>query len=199
MKRSALLALASVPAAALIAQLAFDAPWWTADQVAARALASGDAARASETFRDPSWRATALYRDGEFQSAADLWSSLSTAEAAFDHGNALVFLGKYEDAVASYERALELRPDWGAAADNRDVAAARIRTEVELGEATEVGADDIVFTKGENSGGDEVEATGGDPLGEDALRELWLRNVQTQPADFLRAKFSYQAQVGGDD
>ena len=199
MKRSLLLAIAGVPVAALIAQFAVDDPWWTPDQVAARALERGDAALAAETFRDAGWRATAQYRDGEFRAAADLWSSQGTAEAAFDQGNALVFLGKYEDAVESYERALELRPDWRLAAENRDVAAARIRTEVEVGEATEIGADDIVFTKGENNGGDEVEATGGDQLGEDAMRELWLRNVQTKPADFLRAKFSYQSQLGGDE
>ena len=35
-----------------------------------------------------------------------------------------------------------------------------------------------------------------------AFRALWLRNVQTQPADFLRAKFAYQhsaAQSGAED
>lgn len=199
MRRALLLAMAAIPAAAVVAQLAFEDPWWTPDQVAARALARGDFAEAGETFRDPSWRATAHYRGGEFQDAADGWGSLETAEAAFDNGNALVFLGKYEAAVESYERALELRPAWRLAAENRDVATARIRTEVELGEATEVGADDIVFTKGEDKGGDEVEVTGGDTLGEAAMRELWLRNVQTKPADFLRAKFAYQAAVGGDE
>jgi Ca-activated chloride channel family protein len=27
------------------------------------------------------------------------------------------------------------------------------------------------------------------------LRNLWLRRVQTAPADFLRAKFAYQASM----
>jgi Ca-activated chloride channel family protein len=31
--------------------------------------------------------------------------------------------------------------------------------------------------------------TGG---GDQALREIWLRQVQTRPADFLRSKFAYQ-------
>ena len=51
------------------------------------------------------------------------------AEAAYNRGNALTFRGQYEDAVASYERALELRPGWAEAATNRRIAESRIRTE----------------------------------------------------------------------
>ena len=32
------------------------------------------------------------------------------------------------------------------------------------------------------------------PLSDEELRALWLRRVQTKPADFLRAKFAFQAQ-----
>ena len=32
----------------------------------------------------------------------------------------------------------------------------------------------------------------GQPLSDAAMQELWLRRVQTKPADFLRAKFSFQ-------
>ena len=39
-----------------------------------------------------------------------------------------------------------------------------------------------------------AEVAGGDPLSDDQLRALWLRRVQTKPADFLRAKFAYQLQ-----
>jgi Ca-activated chloride channel family protein len=38
---------------------------------------------------------------------------------------------------------------------------------------------------------------GGDPLSDEELRGLWLRRVQTKPADFLRAKFAYQVQAQG--
>ena len=33
---------------------------------------------------------------------------------------------------------------------------------------------------------------GGEKLSDEELREVWLRQVQTKPADFLRAKFAYQ-------
>jgi len=31
-------------------------------------------------------------------------------------------------------------------------------------------------------------------MNDDEMRAVWLRKVQTKPADFLRAKFSYQHQ-----
>jgi len=37
-----------------------------------------------------------------------------------------------------------------------------------------------------------VEVDQGAPLSEEELRALWLREVETRPADFLRAKFAYQ-------
>jgi len=44
-----------------------------------------------------------------------------------------------------------------------------------------------------------VEATGGEVPSDDELRALWLRNVQTEPADFLRVKFAYQRAVQATD
>jgi Ca-activated chloride channel family protein len=61
-----------------------------------------------------------------------------------------------------------------------------------------VKADKIVFEKGKNPNpGEKTEVAGGDPLTDEELRGLWLRRVQTKPADFLRAKFAYQAQEKG--
>lgn len=191
-------ALGALPLAALVAALAFDEPWWTRDQQGARLWRDGAYAAAARRFEDPDWRAAALYRDGAFEDAANALSGRTDAAAAYNRGNALVFLGRYAEAVESYDVALAARPGWSAAEENRRIAELRIRADVALGEATELGADDVVFDENARPGGDEVEVTGGDPLGDDALRALWLRNVQTEPADFLRVKFAYpKAREGG--
>lgn len=195
MSRSLVLSLAAVPLAALVAQLAFEEPWWTRDQRGQRHFDAGAYAEAAQSFTNPEWHAMSLYRAGEFADAANALAGVPGAEGAYNRGNALVLLGKYEEAVESYERALELRPDWTAAAENQEIARLRIRTETALGEATEVGADDIVFDENMGQGGDEQEVTGGEALADDALSALWLRNVQTRPADFLRVKFAYQSAV----
>ena len=43
----------------------------------------------------------------------------------------------------------------------------------------------------DRSGGEET-VEGAVKLSDAELRAMWLRRVQTRPADFLRAKFAYQ-------
>jgi Ca-activated chloride channel family protein len=168
----------------------------TADQNAYRAYAAGDYESAAGEFADPMWHGVALFRHGEFELAAGVFAGFDTAEAAFNQGNALVMQGKYDDAVARYERALELHPEWQPAIVNRDIAAARAAMlKQEGGDMTGgmLGADEIVFTDTKSPPSDQTEQTdGGQRLSEVELRSIWLRQVQTRPADFLRAKFAYQ-------
>ena len=86
--------------------------WLTPDQQGARLLARQHYAEAAKQFHDPLWQGTALYRDGQFKEAAAAFARVDSPEAAFDRGNALLMHGKYSDAIASYDRALQRRPDW---------------------------------------------------------------------------------------
>jgi hypothetical protein len=67
----------------------------------------------------------------------------------------------------------------------------------EGGEGTggQLSADAIVFTQGKNPGqqGGEQDTSAGGAMSDEELHDRWLRRVQTAPADFLRAKFAYQA------
>jgi Ca-activated chloride channel family protein len=168
----------------------------TTDRQAYRLFTAGDYEAAAAAFADPMWQGVALFRQGEFEQAAGVFAGFDTAEAAFNQGNALLMLGKYDEAVARYERALALRPDWEPAVINRDIAAARAALLArEGGEVTGgmLGADEIVFSdqKSPPSAGEE-QTEGGVELSDEELRSVWLRQVQTKPADFLRAKFAYQ-------
>jgi Ca-activated chloride channel family protein len=168
----------------------------TADQRGYRAFERADYALAASRFADPMWQAVALYRGGEFEQAASLFAGFDTAEAAFNQGNALVMQGKYEAAVERFGRALALRPGWGDAQVNRRIAAGRAAAlEKKGGDMTggQLGADDYVFEKGgaSPSTGDE-QGQGAQEATDAELRSIWLRQVQTRPADFLRAKFAQQ-------
>jgi hypothetical protein len=35
----------------------------------------------------------------------------------------------------------------------------------------------------------------GAPMSDEAVRALWLKSVQTRPADFLKSRFAYQLQA----
>lgn len=197
-----LLPLLVAVSAAAVCLIAGDCSLLTPDQKAHRLFGVGEFASAAETFRDPMGRGAALYRQGEFEEAAGVFAGYDTSEAAFNQGNSLVFLGRYDEAVARYERALELRLGWEDAVVNRDIAAARAAMlKREGGNSTGgmLGADDIVFSDTGSDAGEQVETEGGKPLSDEELRAIWLRQVQTRPADFLRAKFAYQAATRSDD
>jgi Ca-activated chloride channel homolog len=156
-------------------------------------------AEAAKRFHDPLWQGVALYRDGQFKEAAAAFARVDSPEAIFDRGNALLMHGKYSDAIASYDRALQLRPDWHEAQVNRDLAEAR-RQMLEPpkddagGTGGQLEADEIVFDDRPQQSSDtqQVEVVTGGQLTDEQLQALWLRRVQTKPADFLRAKFAYQ-------
>jgi Ca-activated chloride channel homolog len=156
-------------------------------------------AEAAKRFRDPLWRGVVLYRDGQFKEAAAAFARADTPEAAFDRGNALLMHGKYSDAITSYDRALHQRSDWREAQANRALAEARRRMlhppkDDAGGTGGQLEADEIVFDDRPQQSGDsqEVEVVSGGKMSDEQLQALWLRRVQTKPADFLRAKFAYQ-------
>jgi Ca-activated chloride channel homolog len=173
--------------------------WLTLDQQGERLMERHQYAEAAKHFADPLWQGVALYRDGQFKEAAAVFARVDSAEAAFDRGNALLMHGKYSDAIASYDRALQRRPGWREAQANRDLAEARRKLlEPPKDDAGGTGGqekpDEIVFDDRPKQSGDskEVEVVTGGRLTDEQLQALWLRRVQTKPADFLRAKFAYQ-------
>lgn len=177
--------------------LGWPALWASQDQRGRWSYERQDYAGAAQAFRDPMWRGVALVKAGDFKAAADMFSGVDTAEGAYNHGNALVMLGKYTEAVARYDRALALRPGWREARDNRALALLRAERLTspggDAGDQRE-GADQIVYDKGAKSSGQSTEDTGA-AMSDSEVRALWLKRVQTRPADFLRARFAYQLQA----
>ncbi len=89
------------------------------DQQAAAALAEGDAKTAAGVARSPDWHGSASFRAGDFESAATDYSEVENADGAYNQGNALAKLGKYEEAIAAYDHALKLSPDMDDAKANK--------------------------------------------------------------------------------
>lgn len=170
----------------------------TPDQQGQRLFDQKKFEQAAQKFHDPMWQGISLYRAGEFEKAAAAFGQIDSAEGWFNRGNALLMHGKYDDAIGSYNHALEFRHDWKEARENRDLAVARGQAIKNAGqhqeEAAGIKADAIVVGKkaiAQNSQTSEVE--GAVNLDDPAMRQMWLRRVQTTPQDFLRAKFAYQA------
>lgn len=178
-----------------IAALTWWGLWWTPDQYGQRFMDQGQYKEAAETFEDPVRQGVAWFRAGEFEKAEQAFARVATAEAEYNRGNCLVMLGKYDLALERFDRALELKPDFEDAQVNREIAATRAeqleRHGGDMGDQ-KIGADEIRYDKNKKSGGQDTDVDGSQPVSDAAMQALWLRRLQTDPGDFLRAKFAYQ-------
>jgi Ca-activated chloride channel family protein len=173
--------------------------WSTPDRRGDRLMKAEHYEEAESVYADP-WRiGVAQYRNGDFKEAAPTFARVPGAAGAFDQGNALLMHGAYDEAIASYDRALGFRPGWQEAIDNKALALARKQRIDDAGadrEQESAGAYDPDETVVDQSGDDkksEPQDMNGEALSDEDLRATWLRRVQTTPGDFLRAKFAYQA------
>ena len=184
--------------------------WLTPDQQGERLLEQERFEEAAAAFEDPARRAAAYYRGGDFERADAVWGSLATPEAFYNRGNALVFLGRYEEAIASFDRALEGRAGWPEARENREIARLRLErlqppADDAGGTGGMLGADEIRFddTGRVDQAGSPATAEEQQAMSDEAMRATWLRRVEDKPADFLRARFEYQLyrdeQEAGDE
>jgi Ca-activated chloride channel family protein len=105
----------------------WDDLWRRPDQQAVQALKQGQAAQASQVAQDPAWRGTAAYRAGNYDAAANAWKEGSGADAQYNLGNALARVGKYQEAIDAYDRALKLDAAHADAKANRDIVQAWLR------------------------------------------------------------------------
>ena len=179
----------------LIATVTWWSLWFNSEQQGQRLCNRGDFVAAANTFREPMRQGTAWYRAGEFDEAEQAFAQDTSAEAEFNRGNCLIMQGKYEVAAERFERALALRPDWQDARINRDIAFARAsllqRDGGDMGDQ-QIGADEIQFDKTKRPNGQETQMESQRPLSDSEIQALWLRRVQSSPAEFLKSKFAYQ-------
>ncbi len=177
-------------------------PWywqdifWSRDQQGQWYFSQQQYHQAANRFEHPHWRATALYAGQQFSAAAQLWSQQPGAVALFNRGNALAHIEDYAAAADSYDLALQLKPGWAEAKANLDLVRVLSRTaEVEVDESeagnTQLEADEIVFDLNQQTDV-KTQVVDQSVLSAEEIQALWLRRLQTKPADFLRLKFQYQ-------
>jgi Ca-activated chloride channel family protein len=143
------------------------------------------------------WRGVALYRAGQFAQAARTFEAIDSPDAQFNLGNALAQQQKYKEAVARYQRVLQLRPGWQPAMRNLAAVQQRLKQQ-EAQKKNQQGEEEPPDLKPDQIEYDASKPPA--PPGDDKPRmglvqqnaEMWMRAIQTSPTDMLARKFALQ-------
>ena len=171
--------------------------WLTPDQQGRYYFEKGEYRKAAERYRDPTWKGLALARIGDEEDALNAFALSNLAEAWYNQGNALARLNRYPEAVQAYRQALKQRPSWRDAQENLDLVRSLImetkdkKKDEEPEDSPNLPPDQVKFDDpGKKSKRAKVQQPKLDPT---KMADIWMRNIQTSPADFLRLRFAIQA------
>ncbi|MFG1498359.1 VWA domain-containing protein [Saccharospirillum sp. HFRX-1] len=92
------------------------------EQQAFQAWRHGELERSRDLTERPELQAQLAFEAGDYATAARYWSQLDSADAHYNRGNALVYQGELEAALAAYDQALA-KSDHPAAQYNRQLVA----------------------------------------------------------------------------
>ena len=171
----------------------FKALWVTPDQQAYKLFKAEKFQHAAQVFENPAFKASSFYRAGEFKKAAAVFASMSDVDARYNLANAYLMMGKYPEAIEYYDLALNIKPDFNQAEQNKAVAVAR-QEKIDQTQANDEGtggqleADEIVYDNKNNQGEEITEQS----AAEHGNMSHWLERLQTSPGQFLKHKFAYQ-------
>jgi Ca-activated chloride channel family protein len=179
------------PAAPAQANALTDA-FFTRDQQGRWAVEHEHWPQAAALFVDPYWKGVAAYHAADYDLALATFARLDTAQAWFYLGNIYVRRFKFDQAIAAYTQALQRQPQFPEATANLALAQALLKdTDSAAKNAPETKPDEVKLDKAPGKGQSKKVET--EQAASDAL---WLQNLTTSPAKFLKQKFSLQDQAG---
>jgi Ca-activated chloride channel family protein len=93
--------------------------WQNQNQRGRLQFEQGAHEQAAELFKNPGWKASSHYRAGDYDEALQYWAEQADESAYYNQGNALAKLGRMDEAVKAYEKALEINPQHQDAGYNK--------------------------------------------------------------------------------
>lgn len=180
--------------------------WLTPDQQGRLWFQMGDYEKASRSFEDPRWKGFSLYAGEEFDTAGQYFSQYQDAESLLARANALAHSGGFYSALDAYQELAKRHPDHPAPEVNIPIMLALIeasdgqvetrqeRSGKKPGEGSESSDGD-----GEAGEGEREQYSAGQLLQDPGLTEMWLRQIQRDPSEFLSTKFYLQIEQAGKE
>jgi Ca-activated chloride channel family protein len=171
--------------------------FFSADQQGRWAFEQGRYLEAAGHFSDPYWQGLAAYQGADFSVALASFQRLAAvagpqqADAWLYVGNCQARLHQYPQALAAYSQALALQPGLTQAQANHALVS-QLQRQFEEDQQVAPEDDEGQQQYDEQGKGDsknaKVRINGPRALS----AELWLRNLNTSPAGFLKQKFKLQ-------
>jgi len=95
--------------------------WLNDNQRAMKAIKDKDYETAAKQFKDPNWKASAQYHQGDYASALKQFQQDASTKGLYNQGNALAKSGQLQEAIAAYNEALKKNPQFDDAAINKKI------------------------------------------------------------------------------
>lgn len=96
-------------------------PFMNDNQEALNSYQRGKYKDAVDQFKDETWKASSLYKSGDYEGALNAYQNIPGPNSAYNQGNALAKLGKLEEAIKKYDQALREAPDFEDARTNKKI------------------------------------------------------------------------------
>jgi len=182
--------------------------WLTRDQQGQLLFQLGHYQQASSAFKSAQWQAYSSYGAEQYKNAATLYSQFDDIDSQIAKANALAHGREYIKARNLYRKILTLSPQNIAATTNIAIVQAIIdevnrlsaSQKAEDGEAIKELGDEP--QTGDGAEREEVpkeqeieQLTAEQLLLDPSLNDMWLRQVQKNPANFLSQKFYMQQET----
>ncbi|QDP01144.1 tetratricopeptide repeat protein [Thalassotalea sp. PS06] len=181
--------------------------WLTPDQQGSILFNMQKYQMAGEHFADSRWQAYSYYGAEQFDTAANLYSQFNEPQDLLARGNAYAHGRRYVRARGVYQAILEQYPDYQAAQTNLDIVQGIIDEVNRISESQQQEDSDAPKELGDDpqtaegaerkvSAKQLEQYSAEDILQDPELADMWMRQVQKDPARFLAIKFAVQLQQG---
>ncbi len=178
--------------------------WMSPDQQGRYYFDRGDYSLAAQRFENLAWQGMAHYYAENFSAAAELFRRIDSPVGRFNLANALAQGQHYVAAVRVYSAVLDEAPNQPGALNNRsfvqqiidDINRMSASQQTEQGQASKQLGDAPQRADGADQkdiASEEIEQLSAEQLlADEQIHEMWMRQVQADPARFLRSKFQSQ-------